>query len=99
MPTTALAVHALCDAGVLFGPGKASNAGGVGVSGLEMTQNSIRMAWGKDDDDMMLRGIMEDIHRQCVEYGAHDGGVDYVKGANLSGFKKVADAMLAYGVV
>ncbi len=99
MPTLSTAIKKFQNAGVLFAPGKASNAGGVAVSGLEMTQNSLRMAWGKDDIDLMLRSIMGDIHQQCLRYGEEAGNIDYVKGANISGFKKVADAMLAYGVV
>ena len=99
MPVTPEAAHLFRQEGVMFAPGKASNAGGVAVSGLEMSQNSLHMAWGQEDVDMMLRGIMGDIHQQCVNFGAEEGGVDYVRGANLAGFKKVADAMLAYGVM
>ncbi len=99
MPTFASAVKKIQNAGILFAPGKASNAGGVAVSGLEMSQNSLRMAWEHDDIDLKLRNIMSDIHRRCVEFGKVGETIDYVKGANIAGFKKVADAMLAYGVV
>lgn len=99
MPTTAEAIEVLRNSGILIAPGKASNAGGVAVSGLEMTQNSIRMAWGTEELDLKLRTIMNRIHSQCVEHGKTDGYIDYVKGANIAGFIKVADAMLAYGIV
>ncbi|NQZ76583.1 MAG: glutamate dehydrogenase, partial [Ekhidna sp.] len=81
-------------------PGKASNAGGVATSGLEMSQNSLRLSWTREEVDEKLRGIMKDIHQNCVDHGAMDGNyVDYVKGANIAGFVKVADAMLAQGCV
>jgi glutamate dehydrogenase (NADP+) len=99
MPTTMDALEVLQNAKILFAPGKASNAGGVAVSGLEMTQNSIRMAWSHEELEDRLQGIMRKIHEKCVLYGKGDGYVDYVKGANIAGFVKVADAMLAYGVV
>jgi glutamate dehydrogenase (NADP+) len=100
MPTTLEAVHKLLDNGVLFGPSKAANAGGVAVSGFEQSQNSLRISWTRDEVDERLRGIMSDIHRQCAEWGTDDDGrVNYVRGANLAGFKRIADAMLAYGVV
>jgi glutamate dehydrogenase (NADP+) len=99
MPTTADGVKVLHGAGVLFGPGKAANAGGVAVSGLEMSQNSIRMSWAADELERQLREIMNGIHDQCVRYGENGGGVNYVHGANIAGFRKVADAMLAYGVI
>ena len=83
----------------MYGPGKAANAGGVAVSGLEMSQNSERISWNQEKLGDMLTDLMEGIHEKCVEYGEHDGHVDYVKGANIAGFKKVADAMLAFGVV
>lgn len=99
MPSTLDAVHLFRDAGTLFGPGKAANAGGVAVSGLEQSQNSLRLAWSRDEVDERLKGIMADIHAQCLEYGARDGGsTDYVTGANLAGFVKVARGMLAHGV-
>lgn len=85
---------------ILYGPGKAANAGGVATSGLEMTQNSIRLSWTREKVDAMLKEIMCNIHDTCIEYGKEDDGyVDYVKGANIAGFVKVADAMLAQGVV
>ncbi|MEY8849872.1 NADP-specific glutamate dehydrogenase [Psychroserpens sp. XS_ASV72] len=100
MPTTPEAIAAFQDAKVLFSPGKASNAGGVATSGLEMSQNSLRLNWTREEVDQKLHGIMDDIHESCVTYGKQeDGYVDYVKGANIAGFVKVADAMLAQGVV
>lgn len=99
MPSTLEAVHYLCDAGVLFAPAKAANAGGVAVSGLEQSQNSMRIPWTREDVDHRLQEIMAHIHQQCVEYGTNkDGNIDYVTGANIAGFVKVADAMLAYGI-
>jgi glutamate dehydrogenase (NADP+) len=99
MPTTLEAVHIFREAGVLFGPGKAANAGGVAVSGLEMTQNSMRLAWTGEELEERLHIIMKKIHRQCAHFGEEpDGYMNYVKGANIAGFIKVADAMLAYGV-
>ena len=84
----------------MFSPGKASNAGGVATSGLEMSQNSLRLSWTRDEVDEKLRGIMKDIHENCVDHGQVSMDyVDYVKGANIAGFVKVADAMLAQGVV
>ena len=100
MPTTPEAIEVLQNAKVLFSPGKASNAGGVATSGLEMSQNSLRYNWTREEVDAKLYQIMEDIHASCVQYGTQkDGTVDYVKGANVAGFVKVADAMLAQGVV
>ncbi|OUR98191.1 glutamate dehydrogenase [Flavobacteriales bacterium 33_180_T64] len=100
MPTTPEAIEALQNAKVLFAPGKASNAGGVATSGLEMSQNSLRLSWTRAEVDEKLNKIMDDIHESCVEYGTRaDGYVDYVKGANVAGFVKIADAMLAQGVV
>ena len=100
MPSTAEAVAAFHDAKILFAPGKASNAGGVGVSGLEQSQNAQRIAWSAEEVDRRLQEMMKGIHEQCVEYGAEQGGfVNYVDGANIAGFVKVADAMLAYGIV
>ncbi len=99
MPTTLEGVHAFKDARILFAPGKAANAGGVAVSGLEMSQNSERRSWKVEELQGMLHDIMDGIHGRCLEYGERDGYVDYVKGANIAGFKKVADAMLAFGVV
>ncbi|HIC31646.1 MAG TPA: NADP-specific glutamate dehydrogenase [Flavobacteriaceae bacterium] len=100
MPTTPEAIEVLQKAKVLFSPGKASNAGGVATSGLEMSQNSLRYNWTREEVDAKLHQIMDDIHASCVEYGKNDDGtVDYVKGANIAGFVKVADAMLAQGLV
>lgn len=100
MPTTPQAVEVFSNAKILFAPGKASNAGGVSTSGLEMSQNSLRLSWTSQEVDEKLHGIMNDIHAACVQYGKDgDGHVDYVKGANIAGFVKVADAMLAQGVV
>ncbi|MCG2417566.1 NADP-specific glutamate dehydrogenase [Aequorivita sp. F47161] len=100
MPCTPEAVEAFQKAKILFSPGKASNAGGVATSGLEMSQNSLRLSWTAAEVDEKLHGIMNHIHAACVQYGKDDEGyVDYVKGANIAGFVKVADAMLAQGVV
>lgn len=99
MPTTVEAINVLQDAKVLYGPGKAANAGGVAVSGLEMTQNSIRMSWEAEELEERLRVIMKNIHSQCIKHGNDDGYMNYVKGSNIAGFIKVADAMLAYGVI
>lgn len=100
MPSTTQASDAFREAGILFGPAKAANAGGVAVSGLEMSQNSGRVSWERDKLDRMLTELMQDIHRKCVEDGRNDqGAIDYVRGANIAGFRNVADAMLAFGVV
>ncbi|TRW14126.1 NADP-specific glutamate dehydrogenase [Glacieibacterium frigidum] len=102
MPTDLEGVHVFKEARILYAPGKAANAGGVAVSGLEMSQNSARISWKEAELQALLQGIMDDIHRRCEEYGGVAGApgyIDYVKGANIAGFKKVADAMLAYGVV
>ena len=100
MPSTKEAISAFHKAKILFAPGKASNAGGVATSGLEMTQNSLRFKWSREEVDNKLKDIMSDIHKSCLEYGKDDDGyVDYVRGANIAGFVKVADAMLAQGVV
>ncbi|NQX77468.1 NADP-specific glutamate dehydrogenase [Gilvibacter sp.] len=100
MPCTPEAIEVFHKAKILFSPGKASNAGGVATSGLEMSQNSLRMNWTAEEVDQRLHKIMNDIHDACVKYGKDgDGYVDYVKGANVAGFVKVADAMLAQGVV
>jgi len=100
MPSTPEAIHEFQKAQILFAPGKASNAGGVATSGLEMSQNSLRLSWSRIEVDEKLKDIMEDIHDSCVQFGANeDGTVDYIKGANIAGFVKVADAMLAQGVV
>lgn len=100
MPSTPEAIHEFQRAKILFAPGKASNAGGVATSGLEMSQNSLRLSWSRKEVDQRLQEIMEDIHDSCVEYGENeDGTIDYVKGANIAGFVKVADAMLAQGII
>jgi len=100
MPSTLDAIKLFLDNKVLFAPGKAANAGGVAASGLEMTQNSIRLNWTSEEVDLRLKDIMVGIHNQCKKYGiGEDGYVNYVKGANIAGFVKVADAMLAQGVV
>ncbi|WJJ97213.1 NADP-specific glutamate dehydrogenase [Algibacter luteus] len=100
MPSTKEAIAAFHKAKILFAPGKASNAGGVATSGLEMTQNSLRYKWTREEVDNKLKDIMSDIHKSCLEYGKDDDGyIDYVKGANIAGFVKVADAMLAQGIV
>ena len=99
MPATREAARIFEDAGVLYAPGKASNAGGVAVSGLEMSQNAMRLAWGADEVDARLQRIMRDIHETCVEHGSReDGSVSYVDGANIAGFARVAEALLAQGV-
>jgi len=101
MPTTADGTEVLFENKVVFLPGKAANAGGVAVSGLEMMQNSMRLSWTWEELDKRLQNIMKDIHKKCVQYGSHEGSsfVDYRKGANIGGFIKVADAMNAYGVM
>ena len=99
MPTTKDAIEAIHKAKIIFSPGKASNAGGVAVSGLEMTQNSIRLSWQREEMEERLKTIMHDIHQQCVNYGTEKDHVDYIKGANIAGFVKVAEAMVAYGVI
>lgn len=100
MPSEKGAIDIFQKARILFAPSKAANAGGVAVSGLEMTQNSMRLSWSRDELNQRLRTIMGDIHMRCVKYGAEeDGHIDYLKGANVGGFVKVADAMLAYGII
>ena len=100
MPTSLEATHVLIDGGVAFGPGKAANAGGVSVSGLEISQNAQRLVWSREEVDHRLSEIMKRIHERCVEYGRRpDGRVNYVDGANRAGFAKVADAMLANGAI
>ena len=100
MPSTPGAIEVFQKAKILFSPGKASNAGGVATSGLEMSQNSFRLNWTSEEVDARLHQIMNDIHQACVTYGTcQDGYVDYVKGANIAGFVKIAEAMMAQGVV
>jgi glutamate dehydrogenase (NADP+) len=100
MPCTPDAIEAFHAAKILFAPGKASNAGGVATSGLEMSQNSLRLSWTREEVDSKLHSIMTDIHQACRQYGKEEGGfVNYVKGANVAGFVKVADSMLDQGLV
>ncbi len=100
MPCTPEAIADFQNVKVLFSPGKASNAGGVATSGLEMSQNSLRLNWTREEVDAKLHGIMVSIHEACVKYGKNDDGyIDYVKGANIAGFVKVADAMIDQGAV
>jgi glutamate dehydrogenase (NADP+) len=100
MPSTPEAVGVFLNAQILYGPGKAANAGGVATSGLEMTQNSMRLPWSREEVDSRLRTIMKNIHDTCLKYGKkEDGFINYVNGANIGGFVKVADAMIAQGVV
>ena len=100
MPTTIEATTYFQENGVAFMPGKAANAGGVSVSGLEMTQNSIKLSWSQEEVDEKLKSIMKNIHAACVQYGTEpDGYINYVKGANIAGFMKVARAMMAQGIV
>jgi glutamate dehydrogenase (NADP+) len=100
MPTTPAGIKVFLDNKILYGPGKAANAGGVAVSGLEMTQNSLRYGWTREEVDRKLYDIMKSIHRQCNETAAHYGTVgNYVNGANIAGFVKVADAMLDLGIL
>ena len=100
MPSTPEAIRVFQEAKILYAPGKAANAGGVSVSGLEMTQNSMRLGWSAEEVDEKLHSIMKNIHENCVKYGTEpDGYVNYVKGANVAGFMKVAKAMMAQGIV
>lgn len=99
MPSTPEAIEIFHDSKILFAPGKASNAGGVATSGLEMSQNSLRLSWSREEVDGRLHQIMKDIHSACVKYGKEGDQVNYVKGANIAGFVKVADAMLDQGIV
>jgi glutamate dehydrogenase (NADP+) len=99
MPSTPDAIKIYIDKKILYGPGKAANAGGVATSGLEMSQNSLRLSWPREEVDQRLHGIMKAIHAQCVEYGKEGNYINYVNGANIGGFVKVADAMIDQGVV
>ena len=99
MPSSKEAVDVFIGKKIAFGPGKAANAGGVAVSGLEMSQNAMRLSWSRDEVDTKLKSIMESIHKQCVRYGSENGFHNYVKGANIAGFVKVADAMIDQGIV
>ena len=99
MPTELGGMHAFVNEQILFGPAKAANAGGVAVSGLEQSQNAMRLSWSSAEVDERLQTIMHDIHTKCLEHGLEGGAVNYVKGSNVAGFMKVANAMLAYGAV
>ncbi len=99
MPSTPEAIDIYLEHKILYGPGKAANAGGVATSGLEMSQNSLRLSWSREEVDQRLRGIMKAIHQQCVTYGQEGNFINYLKGANIAGFIKVADAMMDQGVV
>lgn len=100
MPSTPEAIDAFLEAKILYAPGKAANAGGVSVSGLEMTQNAQKLSWSSEEVDEKLKSIMQNIHEQCVKYGKQaDGYTNYVKGANVAGFMKVAKAMMAQGIL
>lgn len=99
MPSTPEAIQIYIDSKILYGPGKAANAGGVATSGLEMSQNSYRMSWAREEVDLKLKGIMASIHDSCVKYGKEGNYVNYVKGANIAGFVKVADAMIDQGLI
>ena len=99
MPSVPEAVDVYLDAKILYGLGKAANAGGVAVSGLEMSQNSMRLSWTREEVDQKLHQIMKDIHEQCVKFGMEGDYINYVKGANIAGFIKIADSMLDQGVV
>jgi len=99
MPTTPEGVEVFQKAKILYAPGKAANAGGVATSGLEMSQNSMRFSWSREEVDQKLLGIMVAIHEQCVRYGKEGSYINYVNGANIAGFVKVADAMIDQGLV
>ncbi len=99
MPTEPEAIDVFLESKILFGPGKAANAGGVATSGLEMSQNSMRINWSREEVDSKLHEIMRKIHAECLEYGSEGDFTNYLKGANIAGFIKVADAMLDQGVV
>jgi glutamate dehydrogenase (NADP+) len=99
MPSTPEAIELYLEAKILYGLGKAANAGGVSTSGLEMSQNSLRLSWDREEVDQRLHGIMKAIHEQCVEYGKEGKFINYVNGANIAGFIKVADSMIDQGVV
>ena len=99
MPSTIEAVDIFIEKKILYGPGKAANAGGVATSGLEMSQNSMRLSWTRERVDQELHNIMINIHQTCIKYGKEGDFINYVKGANIGGFVKVAEAMLAQGLV
>jgi glutamate dehydrogenase (NADP+) len=99
MPTVPEGVDVFMNAKILYGPGKAANAGGVATSGLEMSQNSLRLAWSREEVDEKLHNIMVNIHKSCIKYGKDGNFINYVNGANIAGFVKVADAMIDQGLV
>ena len=99
MPSDSDAIDIFLKNNILFGPGKAANAGGVAVSGLEMSQNSMFSSWSREEVDQKLQSIMKNIHEKCCKYGTDKNGINYIKGANIAGFIKVADSMLDHGVV
>ena len=99
MPTELAGTHAFLKAGILYAPSKAANAGGVAVSGLEQSQNAQHLSWTREEVDAKLQAIMGDIHAKCVAHGDVQGSTNYVQGANVAGFIKVADAMMAYGAI
>jgi glutamate dehydrogenase (NADP+) len=99
MPTTLEGVRVFLENKILYGPGKAANAGGVATSGLEMTQNSMRISWTREEVDEKLHNIMKAIHQQCINYGKEGQFVNYVKGSNVAGFIKVANAMMDQGLI
>ena len=99
MPTDHDGMQQFLDARILFGPAKAANAGGVAVSGLEQSQNALRISWSREQVNEHLEQIMKSIHDKCVQHGQEEGWINYVRGANVAGFVKIADAMLAYGAV
>ena len=99
MPSTPEAIAVFLSRKIMYAPGKACNAGGVATSGLEMSQNSLRMSWTREEVDQRLQNIMKDIHATCLKYGREGDHINYMKGANIGGFVKVADAMLAQGLV
>jgi glutamate dehydrogenase (NADP+) len=99
MPSTPEAIEVFLNAKIMYGPGKAANAGGVATSGLEMSQNSLRLSWTREEVDEKLHNIMKAIHSQCVEHGKEGNFINYVNGANIAGFIKVADSMLDQGVL
>ena len=99
MPSTKEAVHHFLNHKILFGPGKAANAGGVAVSGIEMSQNSTRVPLQREEVDVLLKSIMKNIHQTCIRYGSSSNFVNYVDGANIGGFVRVADSMIHQGIV
>jgi glutamate dehydrogenase (NADP+) len=99
MPTVPEGIELILESKLLYGPGKAANAGGVATSGLEMCQNSMRLSWSREEVDDKLQSIMKNIHEACLKYGKEGNYINYVKGANIAGFVKVADSMIDQGIV